>query len=366
MKIQLIKQREHNSNQTVLNATQQLKFKVIASSGKESPLHCLPELIRLLADKHLNAYLVHFTFNSYGRFDLDIEAEYPQVRQLNDSVSLLDCNGNKISVHKVIMMDHDKKIRRISALLYPKLKDDSQIIVEMPYDQFIDYLTSLKSEFDAWNDEQLFALPSLLIHLQESYEFIEANDSKLTHDRYYQALKKAQVAFVMPEMNKACAFDNAKVIEEQLVLQVNTFRLLFNYHPLAGTPFHLMIIPNLHSMDLTTATDKHLFELEAILKALMSFNKKMVLYMKKHASTGMTMAHMHIHTFIPPPVKAFRSYICNQLRYFASIILHKRSDMRKFTEATLSPEQMRTKRRLIQTCLQKKINATRHRGWAGI
>lgn len=359
MKIHVIKQRRQGGNGGVLKAIQRLKFKVIASNSEESPLHCLPELVQLLAEKHLTAYIVRFLLNPHGHFDLDIEAEYPQVNTLNESCTLLDCDGKKITAHKVVLMDNAKKIRRLCELFYPKFKNSSLLMTEMDYSRFIDDLANCHPVVHGWNDKQLYALPALFTNLQEAYEFIEVNETKLAHDGYYQALKESHVEFVIPEMDKYCPFDDEKLIQEQLVLQMNSFRLSFNYLPLAGTPFHLMVIPNSHSSDFSTATPQYLFELEAILKALMNFDRRMVLYMKKHACAGMSIGHMHVHTLLPPSFKAFRSHVYNQLRYFASIILHKKTDIKKFTKRPLSPKQMKDKRLVIETRLQEKLNEAR-------
>lgn len=355
MKVKLVKFYRKDCSEGPLGSIEQLRFKVMATVANESPLHCIPELLCLLKDKHLNAYSVSFFLNPFGRFDLDIDAIYPHVHTLNGSLTSLDTTGKKVNAHKATTMDIYKKTRHILAMFYPTFKASSLLTIDMDYSQFIKNLESYSPVYYGWNDEQLFSLPTVLTHHKETYEFIEINHENLEHDHYYQAIKESKLSFIMSPMNKNCPFDNTKLIQEQLVLQIGSFRLSFNFQPYANSGFHLMIIPNDHSIDLMTMTYQHLFELESILRALKLFDSNVFMYMKKHACAGMSVAHMHIHALIPPSLKDVRAYIVNQLHYFASMILNNKDEQNEYRRVPLKPEQMELKRSQIQEPLKKKI-----------
>ena len=82
-----------------------------------------------------------------------------------------------------------------------------------------------------------------------------------------------------------------------------------------------MIIPNSHSADLKTATETHLFELEAILRAAIKIIPldagKIRVSLNQHTSSFETQPHVHIHLFAIPSTPEYNDDILHQLRYLS-------------------------------------------------
>ncbi len=72
------------------------------------------------------------------------------------------------------------------------------------------------------------------------------------------------------------------------------------------------------------ASPGHLLELEALLRATASIwrdkSSNIGFYMQKHAQSGMTVPHIHIHVICPPEKSAFKKDILQQLRFLSSVM----------------------------------------------
>ena len=280
-----------------------LQFRVVAERIFDSPLHVLPDLIRLLVKKSLNTYAVHFILNAYGRFDLEIKSEYPHVH------------------NKHLSLDLRKKVGRLQRLFY---ETPREYIEQIDYDEFLDQLMHYTPRYLSLDDATLFSYPVQWHGLLETYQFLhtEALDDS---DAYHCMLEKTDEKWISPAMShKPCPFDKADFLEEQVVLGFEHFFLCLNYRPIGDSSFHMMIVPYAHQGDLVHLSAMHLFEMEALLRATLGIwqgaREDLVIYMQKHAQSGMTVPHMHIHVLFPSTQQAFREDIIQQLRFFASIL----------------------------------------------
>jgi diadenosine tetraphosphate (Ap4A) HIT family hydrolase len=280
-----------------------LQFRVVAERVFDSPLHILPDLITLLVEKSLSSYVIHFILNAYGRFDLEINSEYPDIK------------------NNLLSMDLRKKVGRLHRLFY---EEPCAHIEQLDYDDFIHALSIYEPRYRSLNDESLFAFPVQWHGLLETYQFLHA-DSIADEDFYHAILKKTDETWVSPAMNhKPCPFDKPDFLESQVISGFEHFFLCLNYRPIGDSPFHVMIVPYAHATDLTGITPLCLFELEALLRATLKLwsgeREALFVYMQKHAQSGMTVPHMHIHVLFPSQNQAFRDDIIQQLRYFASLM----------------------------------------------
>ena len=116
-----------------------------------------------------------------------------------------------------------------------------------------------------------------------------------------------------------------------------------------------MIIPHRHQADLSMAKPEHMFELEALLRATSSIWRKnasnIAMYMQKHAQSGMTVPHMHIHIIAPPDKKAFRKDILQQLRFLSSVMAGCVQEIRFLHKPSLSMLEMQKKIRRFSPAL---------------
>ncbi len=123
------------------------------------------------------------------------------------------------------------------------------------------------------------------------------------------------------------------------------FLLCLNYRPIGDSPFHVMIVPYQHEADLVHMTPAHLFELEALLRATLRVwpdeKDDLFIYMQKHAQSGMTVPHLHIHVLCPSKNEPFREDIIQQLRYFASLLAGREEEAHALVREPLSSDEMK-------------------------
>lgn len=303
-----------------------LQFRVMADRENESALHALPEILRLLGQKGLNTYAIHFILNQYGRFDIEISSEYPVVE-----ASLLS-------------LDLRKKVGRLHRLFYERAEDATEL---MDYDDFIHELSIYTPQNISLDDKTLFGYAVRWYGLLETYQFLHL-ETVDTSDVYHQILKETDKHWISPAMSKKpCPFDKREFLEDQVVSGFDHFFLCLNYRPIGDSPFHMMIVPYAHDYDLSHATTEHLFELEALLRATLSLWPDdltgLFIYMQKHAQSGMTVPHMHIHVLSPSKNKPFREDIVQQLQYFAALLGEREEEAHALARSPLTIEVMKQK-----------------------
>ncbi len=279
-----------------------LRFRVLAERVFDSPLHVLPDLIRLLVKKSLSSYVIHFVLNIYGRFDIEINSEYPVIK------------------NNLLSMDLRKKVKRLHRLFYETPEAYTE---QLAYDDFIQQLEAYEPRYKSLDDADLFSYPVHWYGLLETYQFLHA-DEVAEDDFYHDILQQTDETWISPAMNhKPCPFDKPDFFESQVIYGFEHFFLCLNYRPVGDSPFHVMIVPYQHEIDLVHLSPDYLFELETLLRATLGLwtgdREALFVYMQKHAQSGMTVPHMHIHVLFPSQNQAFREDIIQQLRYFASL-----------------------------------------------
>ncbi|MDF1646710.1 MAG: HIT domain-containing protein [Legionellaceae bacterium] len=303
-----------------------LQFRVVAERVFDSPLHALPELMTLLVKKSLSSYAIHFVLNAYGRFDLEINSEYPDIK------------------NELLSMDLRKKVGRLHRLFYEVPLEAAE---QIDYDDFIHELSIYEPRHIGLDDKALFGYPVQWHGLLETYQFLHA-DEVAEDDFYHYVLRKTDESWVSPAMNqKPCPFDRPSFLEEQVISGFQHFFVCLNYRPLGDSPFHVMIVPYQHDIDLVHISPAYLFELETLLRATLNLwendEDEMFIYMQKHAQSGMTVPHMHVHVLCPSKQQPFREDVIQQLRYFASLMAGREEEARSLARKPLSPEKMKQK-----------------------
>lgn len=348
MKIQIVQTRQSP------DFMHQLHIKVMAEHVDESPLHQLPQLIDLFSICGLNAYNIHFLKNKEGRFDIEMIGQYPRICRSRENTSK---QNHSPQYSDKIEMSVLQKFLRLQRLYYPKSDSNHQSSIIFDYFDFIKRLQSISPRYSTWSDQQLFSFPRIFDQLDKAYAQLMANNAQ-QNDPDYSTLSN-EPTFQLPALNsKSCAFDRPELVEQQCILRSHYFRIAFNYQPLPGTPFHLMIISNSHEANLRTATPEHLFELEAMLRTLMQigsqFSSNIKLFMQNHATAGMTVPHMHIQAVIPPAEKHFNEMMIQQLRYFSRLISH--ASTKGLDDPPLSAAEMASKARTLRPQVEKSLS----------
>ncbi|MCH9716080.1 MAG: HIT domain-containing protein [Gammaproteobacteria bacterium] len=304
----------------------ELQFRIVAERIFDSPLHRLPDVINLLVKKSLSSYVIHFILNAYGRFDVEIKSEYPNIS------------------NNLLSMDLRKKVGRLHRLFYEMPLEG---IERLDYDDFIHNLLAYEPRYRSLDDTSLFAYPVQWHGLLETYQFLHS-EQICEDDFYHYILKKTDEQWIAPAMNhKPCPFDKPDFLDTQVISGFDKFFLCLNYRPIGDSPFHMMIVPYQHETDLISMPPAYLFELEALLRATLSLwsgqRDDLFIYMQKHAQSGMTVPHMHIHILFPSTNPLFREDIIQQLRYFASLLGGHEEEAHALARAPLSPKTMKRK-----------------------
>jgi len=306
-----------------------LHFRVVSERAYESPLHQLPRLLRQLEAKNLKSYAIHFISNQYGRFDIEINSQYPQMQ-----TTFLASRA---------YLNMKEKIKRLHRLFYKKPLKAYAVV---DYDDFVHELSQDQSSYITLDDHVLFSHAVEWGGLSEAYQLVEASgDAALAFDTHYHRLKHHDNTWVSPALgSKPCPFDQPIFLKKQVVFSFQHFFVALNFRPIGDAPFHLMIIPHHHQADLKRATPEHLFEMEALLRATSSIWRKkspnIAIYMQKHAQSGMTVPHIHIHVICPPEKKAFRADILQQLRFLSSVMAGCSQEVRFLHKPELSMQEM--------------------------
>lgn len=339
MKVELIKKKMKDG------FIQALHFRVISEGTYESPLHQLPRLLTQLEHQNLKSYAIHFILNHYGRFDIEINSQYPRVQ------------NRRMATRAYLNMK--EKIKRLHRLFYKKPLKAYTVIA---LDDFFHELSQYQPRHIALHDHVLFSHEVEWGGLHEAYQLVEAGgDISLAFDTYYHRLKHHGHTWVAPALgSKPCPFDQPYFLQKQVVFSFQHFFVSLNYRPIGDTAFHLMIIPHNHEADLRMATPEHVFELEALLRATLSIWKQntpnnMAIYMQKHAQSGMTVPHIHIHVISPPEKKAFRKDILQQLRFLSSVMAGCAQEVRFLQKPSLSIQEMQKKIRRFSPPLYQAL-----------
>jgi len=296
-----------------------LQFRVVAERVFDSPLHALPHLISLLVKKSLSSYAIHFVLNAYGRFDVEINSEYPEIK------------------NNLLSMNLRKKVGRLHRLFY---EVPLKAIEQIDYDDFIHDLSVYVPHYMSLDDNALFGYSVQWHGLLETYQFLHVEDID-DEEFYHYILRETDKKWISPAMNhKPCPFDRSDFLEEQVISGFEHFFLCLNYRPIGDSPFHVMIVPHQHAVDLAHITPAYLFELEALLRASLNLwpndANELFIYMQKHAQSGMTVPHMHVHVLCPSQSQSFREDIIQQLRYFASLMAGREEEARELARHPLS------------------------------
>jgi len=338
MQVQLVKKKMKEG------FIQALHFRVLAERAYESPLHQLPRLLTQLEARGLKSYAIHFIPNHYGRFDIEINSQYPVVQNTRAASRAY--------------LNMKEKIKRLHRLFYKKPKKAYAIL---DYDDFAQELSHYQARYIALDDHVLFSHAIEWRGLHEAYQLVEAGEApSLEFDTHYHRLKHHENTWVAPALgSKPCPFDQAVFLKKQVVFSFQYFFVALNYRPVGDAPFHLMIIPHNHHADLSMATPDHLFELEALLRATSSLwrenSPNIAFYMQKHAQSGMTVPHIHIHVICPPEQKAFRADILQQLRYLSSVMAGCAQEVRFLQKPSLSIQEMQRLIRRFSPPLYKAL-----------
>ena len=303
MKISIISFTLHENKQFL----QSITFRLTAENILESPLHQLPTLLTLLNAKSLNTQAIRFERNKWGRFDLEIQSEYPPIRESKSQ--------------NIILVDINKKINRLLTYFYKQAWTGKP---QLSYEQFVSFLTRYKPTYSSWDDSELYQMPVEWEQLARAY----VNLSQ-TKDSFYREIKRNSLAYQRPPMgDKYCRFDEETFKQDQMILSYGVFSIVFNFRPQGDSSFHLMINALPHCADLSTATSKELFELEIMLRTVHEVaarcdgGAKIVSYSQKHASMGMTIPHLHIHVLVIPDEQKFKEDLLQEFRFLATAILH--------------------------------------------
>ncbi|MDF1684893.1 MAG: HIT domain-containing protein [Legionellaceae bacterium] len=340
MKVQLIKKKMSDG---FIHA---LHFRVVSERTYESPLHELPRLLKQLELQNLKSYAIHFIPNSYGRFDIEINSQYPKLQKKH------------IAARAYLNMK--EKIKRLHRLFYKK---PLKAYKTVGFDDFFHELSQNNPRHIALHDHVLFSHGVEWGELHEAYQLVEAGShASLARDTHYHRLKHQKQTWVAPALgSEPCPFDKPYFRHKQVVSNFKHFFVALNYRPIGDTPFHLMIIPHNHRADLSMAMPEHVFELEALLRATASVGRDILpntnigLYMQKHAQSGMTVPHIHIHVICPPEKKAFRKDILQQLRFLSSVMAGCAQEQRFLHKPELSINEMQNKIRCFSPPLYKAL-----------
>lgn len=327
MKVELIKKKVKKD---FLHA---LHFRVVSERAYESPLHELPRLLTQLELQNLKSYAIHFILNRYGRFDIEINSQYPKVQ-----------NTRMVARAYLNMKE---KVKRLYRLFYSKPLKAYAVV---DFDDFMHELSQNQPRHIALLDHVLFSHGVEWRGLHEAYQWIDAcgNDA-LALDTHYHRLKHHEHIWVAPALgSKPCPFDRPYFLQKQVISSFQHFFVALNYRPIGDTPFHVMIIPHNHRADLSRAMPEHVFELEALLRATATLGREhspnnIGMYMQKHAQSGMTVPHIHIHVICPPDKKAFRNDILQQLRFLSSVMAGCAQERRFLHKPELSINEMQNK-----------------------
>ena len=103
MKVQLIKKKINNG------FIRALHFRVVSERTYESPLHELPRLLTQLELQNLKSYAIHFILNRYGRFDIEINSQYPKVK--NTRMAARAYLNMKEKVKRLYRLFYDKPLK---------------------------------------------------------------------------------------------------------------------------------------------------------------------------------------------------------------------------------------------------------------
>ena len=317
-----------------------LQFRVVAERVFDSPLHHLPELTQLLVRKSLNSYAIHFVKNAYGRFDIEVNSEYPALE------------------NELLSMDLQKKVKRLHRLFY---ETPQTYLKTLDYDEFIETLSRYQPRYQSLDDKALFSYPVHWYGLLETYQFLHPPYAIEDDDFYHAILKQTDETWVSPPMNhKPCPFDKPEFLETQVISGFDHFFLCLNYRPIGDSPFHVMIVPYQHDVDLVSLPPTYLFELEALLRAALKLwpeeEDDLFVYMQKHAQSGMTVPHMHVHVLTPSVQQAFRDDIIQQLRFFASYMAGREEEAHALARAPLSMDAMRKMIWRFKTPLKQNVS----------
>ncbi len=171
---------------------QVLQFRVVAERVFDSPLHMLPDLMKLLVQKSLGCYAIHFVANPYGRFDVEISSEYPQVKD------------------ELLSLNLRKKVGRLYRLFY---EIPEAGLERLDYDDFVQKLLSYKPRYSSLDDAALFGYPVHWYGLLETYQFLHLDDVA-EEEFYHHVLKTTDERWVSPAMNhKPCPFDRQTFLQ---------------------------------------------------------------------------------------------------------------------------------------------------------
>ena len=320
-----------------INFLRSITLKLTGETFFESPLHQLPELLASLDAKSLNTYGIRFEKNKWGRFDIEIQSEYPPI------------HGN------IIVVDMAKKIKRLLRYYYEE--NGSARLNSIPYQYFIACLRQYKSPYSSWEDTELYQMSPQWEQLAEAYKNLSPET-----DLFYATLRQKNLTYRRPPMgHKYCRFDETAYIQSQMILQHGAFGIVFNYRPQGNTKFHLMINSLQHNADLSTATLCELSELEALFRTTyeaaerIQHNEKIMIYMQKHASMGMTMPHLHIHVLLTPTIERFSHDLLQEFRYIMTSILHP-EQKNPYAKPPLSDEVMHRQKCQLALGLSDNLN----------
>ncbi len=301
-----------------------LQVRLRAECSLDSPIHVLPNLLSLLSEKSLSSYALHFTPNQHGRFDVEINSVYPEVKQ------------------GLSRMNLETKVRRLYGLFYKEPKDGRLLL---DYEDFIHALSQYEPLYEAEDDKALFNHATSFSGMARAYQFLTPCTDNLADDKYYHILNQLKGGFVQPAMGKKrCAFDKRLFLDTQVISKFKHFLVSINYRPIGDSRFHVMIIPHAHAADLTNATPEHVSELETLMRAAWGLWKHddtpQRSYLQKHVQSGMSVPHMHVHVLCPSTHTAFHEDVLQQLRYFACSMAGADEEARSFLRGTLSAEVM--------------------------
>lgn len=313
---------KNKSDRAVINM---MRFRVVGESTVDSPLHALPLLLNRLERKGLQSYAIHWLSNVFGRFDFEIQCEFPEIED------------------NLIMLNFQKKVERLFHFFYETPVKTSEF---MAYADFIQSLAEDDGASVRHTDDALFGYSVKWQGLAETYRF--AHDKRVISkdDEYHRILHQTDKHWIAPALNhKVCPFDSDLFSKNQVVAGFDYFQLALNYRPLGDTVFHMMIIPYEHTYDLRKATPEELFELEALMRATLALWHKapheMAIYMQKHAQSGMTVPHLHIHVVSPSSMQAFQEDIIRQLRFFAAFLDGREEEVKSFSRQPLTADEMK-------------------------
>lgn len=338
MKVELItKKMKHGFIQV-------LHVRLVAERAYESPLHELPRLLTYFERQNLKSYAIHFIPNHYGRFDIEINSQYPKVSR------------KRMTARAYLNMK--EKIKRLHRFFYKKPLKAYDVVA---LDDFYHGLSQYQPRHIVLHDHVLFGHEVEWRGLDHAYQLVQAgDDAVLAFDTHYHRLKNLDHVWVAPALgNKPCPFDQPFFRQKQVVFSFQYFFVALNYRPIGNTPFHLMIIPHHHQADLSMAMPDHVFELEALLRATSSIwrekSPNIAMYMQKHAQSGMTVPHIHIHVICPPEKKAFQNDIRQQLQFLSSVMVGCDQEMRHLHKPSLSIHDMQKKIRRFSPLLYQAL-----------